>query len=211
MPLITLFIIIITVLVSVVSFSNRELYKRLMFNAFDIHHFKHSYRFLSYALVHADWIHLLINMMVLYSFGQVVEAYYGLIFGTKGILYFILLYVGGVVLSTTPAYGKHKEDYSYSAVGASGAVSAVVFASIVFDPLNKIYLFMLPIGIPAIIFGALYLAYSWYMSKKNMDNIGHDAHFWGAIFGFLFTIALKPSLAVLFLKTLTGFMGAYAG
>jgi membrane associated rhomboid family serine protease len=198
MHLVTIFIILLTAIVSVISFSNRELYRRLMFNAYDISHFRKSYRFLSYALVHADWVHLLINMMVLYSFGRAVESYYGFIFGTKGIFYYILLYLGGTVLSTTPAYGKHKDDYSYSAVGASGAVSAVVFASIVFDPMNRIYLFMIPIGIPALFFGILYLAYSWYMSKKNVDNIGHDAHFWGAVFGFCFTIALKPSLFLLF-------------
>lgn len=199
---ITVGIILVTTVVSVLSFSNRDLYRRLLFNPYDISHFKHGYRFLSYGLVHADWIHLLINMMVLYSFGLLVEANYGYYFGAKGILYYILLYVGGIVLSSTPSYGKHKDDFSYSAVGASGAVSAVVFASIVFDPLNKIYLFMLPIGIPAIIFGGLYLAYSWYMSQKNMDNIGHDAHFWGAVFGFMFTIAMKPSLINLMISSI---------
>ncbi len=201
---VTILIILVTAAVSIASFGNRELYKRLLFNAYDIKHFKNGYRFFSYALVHADWIHLLINMMVLYSFGQVVETYYGIVFETKGIFYYLLLYVGGTVLSTTPAYGKYRDDYSYSAVGASGAVSAVVFASIVFDPLNKIYLFLIPIGIPAIIFGSLYLVYSWYMSKKNVDNIGHDAHFWGAVYGFLFTIAMKPTLFLHFLRELSG-------
>jgi len=208
MPFVTIVIIIVTAIVSILSFSNRELYRRLMFNAYDIRHFRNGNRFFSYALVHADWVHLLINMMVLYSFGRSVETYYGFIFGTKGIFYYILLYVGGTVLSTTPAYGKHKDDYSYSAVGASGAVSAVVFASIVFDPLNRIYLFMIPIGIPAIIFGVLYLAYSWYMARKNVDNIGHDAHFWGAVFGFFFTIAMKPALAELFIDRIKVIIGA---
>jgi len=193
---VTLIIIAITVIVSVLAFSNREIFRRLAFNAYDIKHFKNSYRFLSYAMIHADWIHLLINMMVLYSFGRIVEQYYEIIFGVKGILYFLLLYIGGTALSTLPSYGKHKDDYSYTAVGASGAVSAVVFASILFDPLMKIYLFFVPIGIPAIIFGVLYLIYSAYMGKKNIDNIGHDAHFWGAIFGFVFTIVLKPDLIV---------------
>lgn len=204
---ITISILVITSIVSIASFSNRDLYRRLLFNAYDIKHFRNGYRFLSYTLVHADWIHLLINMMVLFSFGRVVEAYYGVVFGTKGILYYILLYVGGTALSTTPAYGKYKDDYSYSAVGASGAVSAVVFASIIFDPLNKIYLFMIPIGIPAIIFGILYLVYSWYMAKKNVDNIGHDAHFWGAVFGFAFTLIMKPSLFLHFLSRLQGIFG----
>jgi len=135
-------------------------------------------------------------MMVLYSFGRIVEQYYEMLFGLKGILYFILLYVGGTALSTLPSYGKHKDDYSYTAVGASGAVSAVVFTYILFDPLGKLTLFPIPIGIPSIIFGVLYLIYSAYMGKKNIDNVGHDAHFWGAIFGFVFTIVLKPDLIV---------------
>lgn len=191
---VTILIVIITVLVSIFAFSNRELFRRLAFNAYDIKHFKNSYRFVSYALIHGDWMHLLINMMVLFSFGRVVESYYEFHFGSKGILYYLLLYIGGTALSTLPSYGKYKDDYSYTAVGASGAVSAVVFASIIFAPLSKIYLFLIPIGIPAILFGALYLAYSWYMDKKNIDNVGHDVHFWGAIFGFVFTIVLKPAL-----------------
>jgi membrane associated rhomboid family serine protease len=193
---VTNLIIAITAIISIIAFGNRELFRRLAFNAYDIKHFKNSYRFLSYALIHADWIHLLINMMVLYSFGQVTESYYGMHFGMKGILYYGLLYIGGTALSTLPSYGKHKDDYSYTAVGASGAVSAVLFASIVFVPLGKIMIFPIPIGIPAIIFGPLFLIYSAYMNKKNIDNVGHDAHFWGAIFGFVFTVVLKPALIV---------------
>jgi membrane associated rhomboid family serine protease len=200
---VSIIIIAVTVIVSILAFSNHDIFRRLAFNAYDIKHFKNSYRFLSYALIHADWMHLLINMLVLYSFGRVVEEYYQLYFGMKGILYYILLYVGGTALSTLPSYGKHKDDYSYTAVGASGAVSAVVFASIIFAPLSKIYLFPIPIGIPAIIFGVLYLIYSGYMGKKNVDNIGHDAHFWGAIFGFVFTILLKPTLIINLYTTLS--------
>ena len=201
---VTIIIIAITVIVSLLAFNNHEIFRRLAFNAYDIKHFKNSYRFVSYALIHADWIHLLINMMVLYSFGRVVETYYGFYFGNKAILYYLLLYIGSTAISTLPSYGKHKDDYIYTAVGASGAVSAVVFASIIFDPLSKIYLFLIPIGIPAIIFGVLYLAYSWYMGKKNIDNVGHDVHFWGAIFGFVFTIVLKPSLLNNLFSILTG-------
>lgn len=200
---VTIIIIAITVIVSLLAFNNHEIFRRLAFNAYDIKHFKNSYRFLSYALIHADWIHLFINMMVLYSFGRIVEQYYEALFGLKGILYFILLYVGGTALSTLPSYGKHKDDYSYTAVGASGAVSAVVFTYILFDPLGKLTLFPIPIGIPSIIFGVLYLIYSAYMGKKNIDNVGHDAHFWGAIFGFVFTIVLKPDLIVRFYSILT--------
>lgn len=204
--IITLLIIAITAIVSIVAFGNHQLFRRMAFNAYDIKHFKNSYRFLSYALIHADWIHLLVNMMVLYSFGRVVENYYEILFGTKGMLYYILLYVGAAALSTLPSYGKHKDDYSYTAVGASGAVSAVLFASIVFYPLGKITIFPIPIGIPAILFGPLFLVYSAYMSKKNIDNVGHDVHFWGAVFGFVFTIVLKPALLTnLYLTLLAAF------
>jgi membrane associated rhomboid family serine protease len=204
--IITILIIAITAIVSIKAFGNHQLFRRLAFNAYDIKHFKNSYRFISYALVHADWIHLLVNMMVLFSFGRVVETYYAFYFGTKGILYFVLLYVGAAALSTLPSYGKHKDNYSYTAVGASGAVSAVLFASIVFYPLGKITIFPIPIGIPAILFGPLFLAYSAYMNKKNIDNVGHDVHFWGAIFGFVFTIVLKPALLTnLYLTLLSAF------
>lgn len=201
---VSIIIIIATVAISLWAFSNRDLFRRLAFNAYDIFHFRNYYRFVSYALIHADYMHLAINMFVLYSFGTVVEAYYGYYFGTKGILYFILLYIGGTGLSTLAAYGKHKDDYAYTAVGASGAVSAVVFASIIFSPMSKIFFFPIPIGIPAALFGVLYLAYSWYMSKKKVDNIGHDVHFWGALFGFAFTLALKPALFGQFIGLLTG-------
>jgi membrane associated rhomboid family serine protease len=200
---VTIIIIAVTVIVSLLAFNNHEIFRRLAFNAYDIKHFKNSYRFLSYALIHADWIHLFINMMVLYSFGRIVEEYYEMLFGIKGILYFILLYIGGTALSTLPSYGKHKDDYSYTAVGASGAVSAVVFTYILFDPMGKLTIFPIPIGIPAILFGILYLIYSAYMGKKNIDNVGHDAHFWGAIFGFVFTIILKPELIVRFFSILS--------
>jgi len=190
---VTLVIILITVVVSVLAFSNQELFRRLVFNAYDIKHFKNTYRFLSYALIHGDWIHLLVNMMVLFSFGRIVEQYYGFYFGLKGILYYLLLYVGGTALSTLPSYGKHKDDYSYTAVGASGAVSAVLFTSIFFSPLEKILLYgILPM--PGIVFGILYLAYSSYMGRKDKDHINHDAHLWGAIYGFLFPIFIDPSL-----------------
>jgi membrane associated rhomboid family serine protease len=198
----TIFIIAITVLVSVICFSNRNLFSRLTYSPFGIRYNKEGYRFFSYALVHADIVHLLVNMFVLYSFGSVVEYFYTGIFGVKGYLYFALLYLGGVVLSVTPAYSKHKDNPSYSAVGASGAVSAVVFASIIFNPLAPIGILFIPFNVPAIIFGTLYLVYSAYMTGKAVDNVGHDAHFWGAVFGILFTIALKPALAGNFYQTI---------
>jgi membrane associated rhomboid family serine protease len=139
---------------------------------------------------------------VFYSFGGLVEKGYGYYFGSKYILYYLLLYFGALLVSILPSYGKHRNDVFYNAVGSSGAISAVVFAAILLDPKMKVFLFFIPIGIPAVAFGFLYLAYEYYMSKRGRDNIGHDAHFWGALFGIIFTLAAKPAIATAFLQQL---------
>jgi membrane associated rhomboid family serine protease len=198
----TLIIIAVTALVSFIAFNRQDLFDKLKFNAFNIHKEQEWHRFLSYGLLHADWMHLLINMFVLYSFGDIVEKMFLYHFGIKGYAYFFLLYIGGIAFSTLYDFGKHKENIFYNAVGASGAVSAVVFSSIILFPQGKIYLFFIPIGIPAPIFGILYLVYSAYMAKKGTSIIGHSAHFWGAIFGIAFTIAIKPEFLTLFLNHL---------
>ena len=200
-------IIILTVAISILALNNNDIFYRLKFNPFLALHSKQWYRFFTYGFVHAGWMHLFINMFVLYSFGNVVIEYYVAIFGLKGYYYFVLLYVGAIMLSVLPSFGKYKNDPGYNAVGASGAVSAVVFASILFVPLGKIYLFFIPIGIPAFIFGGLYLVYSAYMAKRGGDNIGHDAHFWGALFGIVYTIALKPKIFLFFIDQIAGFLG----
>ncbi|HTX88836.1 MAG TPA: rhomboid family intramembrane serine protease [Bacteroidales bacterium] len=199
---ITWIIIAVTAVVSILAINQRELFDRLKFNAYDVKHGNQWYRFFTYGLLHAGYFHLFINMIVLWSFGGIVEKYFELYFPTKHSLYYLLLYGGGLILSIIPAFGKHKNDVFYNSVGASGAVSAVIFSSIVLYPLGKIYFFFVPIGIPAPIFGILYLAYEAYMSRRGGDNIGHDAHFWGAVFGLVFTIALKPSLVTIFLSQL---------
>jgi len=199
---ITTIIIFITVIISVISLNNSDVFTRLKFNAYDVKHSNQWYRFFTYGFVHAGYLHLFINMFVLYSFGRIVEGNFGLHFPEKGLLYYILLYTGGLLLSIIPAFGKHKNDVFYNAVGASGAVSAIVFSSILLYPVGKIYFFLIPVGIPAPIFGILYLIYEAAMSRRAKDNIGHDAHFWGAVFGLIFTIALKPELVVLFVQQL---------
>lgn len=198
----TILLIGITAIVSFLSFNRRDIFDKLKFNAYYIHHRKEWYRVLSYGLIHADWMHLLVNMFVLYSFGDIVEQFFKAYFGFNGSIYFLLLYIGGIGFSTLFDFGKYKNDIYYNAVGASGAVSAMVFSSIILYPAGKIYLFFIPIGIPAPIFGILYLIYSAYMAKRGKDNIGHSAHFWGAIFGVIFTIALKPEFAKLFFEQL---------
>jgi membrane associated rhomboid family serine protease len=200
----TWIIIILTIIISILSFSNDSLMGRLQFNAYRISHHNEIYRFFTYGFIHADWIHLAVNVFVLYSFGGIVELYYGQVFEEKSGFYFVLLYCGGILFSTLASFVKQKDNPYYNAVGASGAVSAVVFASILFNPSGSMMIFMLPFEIPAIVFGILYLVYSAYMAKKAQDNIGHDAHFWGAVFGIVFTLALKPGLAADFFdKTLS--------
>ncbi len=202
-----LVIIAITAIVSIIAMTNPGMFYRLKFNPYLALHSKQWYRFFSYALVHAGWLHLFINMFVLYSFGDVVIQAYTMLFGIKGYYFYGLLYVGAVMISVLPSFGKHKNDPLYNAVGASGAVSAVVFASILFVPTGKIAIFPIPFGIPAFIFGILYLLYSAYMGKRGKDNIGHDAHFWGAVFGILFTIAIKPRIALYFVDQIRMFFG----
>lgn len=195
-------IIGITIIISLVAFNRPDIFDKLRFNAYAIKHDKEGWRFFSYALLHADWVHLFINMFVLYSFGEVVWAYFLFLFEGKAILFFLLLYIGGVIFSVLIDFGIHKDNPYYAAVGASGAVSAVVFSSIILMPTAKLYLFFIPIPIPAAVFGILYLIYSAYQGKRGRDNVGHNAHFWGAIYGITFTIALKPRLAILFLEQL---------
>lgn len=183
------------------AFQNRDLFVKLLFHPYLIAKNKEWHRFFTHAFIHADWGHLLLNMFVLYSFGRELENYYyPVLFGTKASFYYILLYMGGVLVSSYPSFEKHKNNPDYSSVGASGAVSSVVFACILINPTQKLIFLLLPFPIPGFIFGLLYLAYSWYMAKKQVDNIGHDAHFWGAIFGIVFTVILKPVLVTSFLE-----------
>ncbi len=200
----TLYIVIISCIVSFIAFQNQKVSHALIFNPYLVAQNNEWYRFVTSGIIHADFIHLLVNMFVLYSFGGVVEDYFGYLFGTMGTYYFLVLYLGGLLVSIVPSFVKHKHNPHYNALGASGAVSAVVFSYIIFQPLQKIYLYGL-IGIPGIVAGVLYLGYSWYMGKKGGGNINHDAHLWGALFGIVLTIGLKPSLAISFVNELKNF------
>jgi membrane associated rhomboid family serine protease len=190
-------IIILTGFVSYVCFQNKTIFRKLEFSPYLVHQRKEVFRFISYGFVHADWAHLLINMFVLYSFGSSVLFFSDFLF-LHSELFFMGLYFGALVMSTLFSYFKHKNNWNYSAVGASGAVSAVVFASILFFPTGSIRLFLIPFDIPAYIFGILYLIYSAVMAKKANDNIGHDAHFFGAVFGIAFPLLFEPRLILHF-------------
>ena len=203
--MITILIVILSVLTSVAAFRREELFNKLDLSPTRIVHQKEYYRIFTHAFLHADYFHLGINMLVLYSFGRYVEQIFsqlesaGLIF--SGPFFYILLYVIGIVLASVSTISRHRNNESYSAVGASGAVSAIVFSYIFFAPLEKIYFYMV-LPIPGILFGGLYLVYSSYMSRRKSDNINHSAHFWGAVVGFVFPILLEPSLFMVFLDKL---------
>ncbi|MCH7656711.1 MAG: rhomboid family intramembrane serine protease [Bacteroidetes bacterium] len=200
----TIVLIIITSVISIISFGRPGFMLKMQFNPYQVYHRKEYYRLFSHAFLHADWMHLIINMIVLFSFGTTVEQYFkqlsmaGLVKNPE--ISFLILYAGGILFSTTTTLFKHKEDIWYNSIGASGAVSAVVFTSIFFAPLNKLFLYFIPL--PGIIAGLLYLGYSQYMSKKGKDNINHDAHFLGAIFGFIFPVFIDPGLIKLFVQQL---------
>jgi membrane associated rhomboid family serine protease len=135
----------------------------------------------------------------LFFFGQNV-AYY---FGQNGDVLMVVLYLLGIVIADIPTYLKYQDMPNYNSLGASGGVAAVVFSSIMFDPLNPIYIMFIPIGIPGFVLGALYLIYSYYQGKRMSDNINHDAHLFGAIFGLLFTVVLRPGVVVSFVKQIS--------
>ena len=201
--MITLIIIIITAAVSIFCFRGTLAVDALKFNAYDTWHRKQWYRMLSYGLVHGSWGHLFFNMLTLYFFGTVVERYFQAAFGhSDGIVLYVILYVSALAVSTIGDLIKYRDVPGYSAVGASGAVSAVLFTSILFEPRMGIYIYLIPIPVPGYIFAPLYLVYCWYMARKNIDNIGHTAHFWGALYGLVFPLICRPEIFNHFLSQL---------
>ena len=189
-------------IVSYFSFSNRELFRKLLFNPYIIAREKEFYRFISSAWLHADMMHLFINLYVLYSFGNYLEYITKIWFGNIGSFYYLFIFMGSVIIGHIPSYIKHKDYYGFSSVGASGGVSGVLFACILIDPLMELRLFF-AIPINSLIFGILYLAYTYYMSKKGQDNINHDAHLWGALGGIGLLVAIKPQVINSFIQQMS--------
>lgn len=200
---ISIAIIIITCLISITSFNNEQRIGELSMWPYMVKEKNQYYRFITSGFVHADFMHLGFNMFTLYFFGSFIENTFKLVFGGKG--YYLLFYVLALILSDVPTFLKHRNNSYYRTIGASGAVSAVVFAAILFAPWQKIYVFILPL--PAILYGVLYLGYTIYMSRRDdQSGINHDAHLWGAVFGILFPIVYKPAIALYFLnELLTGY------
>lgn len=187
---ITLVILIATVLVSYRAFEDPSLRSKLLFHPNSIaQNFNDNvHRFITSGFIHSDWIHLIFNMFVLYEFGRIVEYHYGLFFGDAGRTLYLLMYLIGIIIGSLPSYMRHQDNPGYAALGASGAVSGVVLAFILFQPLAPLRIIFFPFfDIPAILLGIAYLAYSSYMSRRA-SRVAHDAHLYGAIFGFLFTV-----------------------
>lgn len=193
----TVSIIILTCLISFVSFNNYKVTDALIFwpPAISV---KHQYwRFLTCGLIHADFMHLAFNMFTFYFFGRALENYYMGVLGLQH-YYFLILYISAIIVANIPTYIKRHDDYNYRSLGASGAVVAVQFAFILIDPWETLWLW--GIKMPSILFVILFLAYTIYMNKRGGDNVNHDAHLWGAIYGVIFTIAVRPEAASIFLE-----------
>ena len=188
---ILIIIIAITVIISFIAFNNQVIFEKYKFNVGAIRNRKEYIRLLSAGFLHADIMHLLFNMMTLYFFGPVILQGFG-------VLGFLIIYIGSILLGNIFSLFIYEKQPWYSAIGASGGVSGVLFAAIAMMPQLELYLFFIPIPIPGFIFGVLYFGYSVYMmlNPKQWDNLGHAAHLGGAFFGLVYAIANQPERAL---------------
>lgn len=181
------FILVLTVITSIYAFNNHELYGKFMLHPYSISRKQKVYTLITSGLIHADWMHLIFNMITFFSFGFPLER-------AIGSWQFGLIYFLGLILSDIPTVIKHKNDMWYNSLGASGAVSAILFSAILWSPFTSLYIMPIPFPIWAIIFGPLYLIYCVYASKQSRDNINHDAHFFGALTGLIVTVLVVPGV-----------------
>lgn len=192
---ITLIIIIITSVTSFMAFRNNALMEKLIFYPPDIAKRKQWYRFFSNGLIHADIGHLAFNMYSFYLFGNLAEGDFAEIFGDNGKLVYVFMYVSALGACLIPTYTRHKENYHYRSLGASGAVSAVIFAAIFLEPLNEIGLIFIPgLNIPGYVFGPLFLIITAYLDKRGGGGINHSAHLWGSVYGIVFLAVMSFAL-----------------
>jgi membrane associated rhomboid family serine protease len=194
---VTLILIAVTGAVSYFAWKTPDLMARLILWPPAIARRGEYHRLLTYGFVHADGMHLLFNMITLYFFGSLVEQVYASQLGALG---FVGFYLGGLLVSILPSYLRHRSDPAYRSLGASGAVSAVLFAFILLQPWATIYVFFVPL--PAIIFAVLYTGYSIWMDRRGGDNVNHSAHLWGAGYGVLFSLVMEPRIFGLFVSQL---------
>jgi len=186
MDKVLLLIIIVNVLVSLKGFSDQLFFDKYKFQVGAIKRGE-KIRMLSSAFLHVDYLHLILNMYVLYIFApQLIE--------NLGLLKFLIIYMGSLLVGNLFTLSFHKNELYYSAVGASGAVAGVIYAAILLNPDMRLIMFPLPIPIPGYIFGIGYLLYSIYGMKKQIGNVGHSAHLGGAIGGYVLTLLVYPQI-----------------
>lgn len=200
----TLIIIIVTAITSYRAWSNQAIFEKWLFNPYIIQRQKQYYRFLSSGFIHRDNMHLIFNMITLYFFGSRIEHIYNNYYSSTGIAFYLATYLLGIVVADVLSFTKHRNNPHYSSIGASGGVSAVLFASIIYDPVSSICLYF-AICIPGFILGGLYLIYSYYQGQRSGSNINHDAHLVGSVFGILITILIRPSVVPQFIEQIMNF------
>lgn len=193
--MITLLIILVTCVVSIVAFRNQRLLDDLILWPPALSRSREYYRLVTYGLVHGDMGHLFFNMFSLYFVGRGMEQLFTLKMGPLG---FVTFYIGALIFSILPSYIANRRNAGYRSLGASGAVSAILFAFILIQPWARIIVFVVPM--PAILYAVLFVAYSVYMDKRGGDNVNHSAHLWGAAYGVIFTVALEPRILPYFLQ-----------
>lgn len=193
-------IFIFTIVTSIYAFNDTSLFGKFMLHPYSVYRKHNVYTLVTSGLIHANWMHLAFNLFTFYAFAFRLEQ-------QVGSLTFAAIYFVGLILSDIPTVIKQKDNYHYHSLGASGAVSAVLFSYILFFPLSTLMIFPLPIPIWAALFGVLYLVYSYYMSTNSRDNINHDAHLFGAITGIIVTILLVPGIIPHFFAELTARFG----
>tara|TARA_A100001015_G_C14944486_1_gene694022 strand:- start:852 stop:1487 length:636 start_codon:yes stop_codon:yes gene_type:complete len=199
----TIILIIITCIISFITFNNEEIKSNLLFSPYQYVNYKKWWILISHGFIHADFLHLFFNMYVLYIFGPTLEFYF-INSSELGAFYYIGFYLLGIIFSTLPSILKHKNNPIYNSLGASGAVSSVVFAYIIIYPLRELGLILIPgLFLPGFIFGIIYLLAEHYLSKKQYSNIAHDAHISGSLFGVFFIVIYDfNNLLIFFQKTL---------
>ena len=196
---ISLMIMAVTVLVSLAAWQKPDWMELMTMNPYRIDRKKQYWRFISSGFIHADFTHLFFNLFSFYFFGTQLENIFSVIFPGMGPETFVLFYLLGILVADLPTYFKQKNNSYFNSLGASGAVSAVIFAGIMFFPTEKIYLFGL-LGIPGIIYAGLFTWYSIEMDRRGKDYVNHSAHLYGGLFGILFVSLTYPKVWITFIE-----------
>lgn len=194
-------IVALTIFLSTIAISAYTMYKnhsllyKMMFSPYEAKHNGRWHTLITSGFVHADLTHLIFNMLTFYFFAFKLEA-------VVGPFSFLIIYFGSMVLADIGSIIKHKDNPNYRSLGASGAISGVVFSTILYFPTSKMMIMPIPVPIPAVVFGGLYLAWCYFAAKQANDNINHSAHFIGALAGIALTIVLEPNIIPYFLDAI---------